>query len=189
MNERVFHGGPEALRSQARMELMEVDRVVALSIENLAITSVLDVGTGTAIFAEAFAKNDIKTAGIDINDKMVAEAQRMVPQGEFKIGSAENIPFDNGAFDLIFFGHVLHEADDMVKALSEARRVARKRIVVLEWPYVQEEKGPPLEHRLTPESIKNATFEAGLGKVEVLQMKHMILYRIDSGSIRAVHMK
>jgi ubiquinone/menaquinone biosynthesis C-methylase UbiE len=131
MNERVFHGESGALRDKTRMELLEVDRVVKLSTENLIIKSVLDVGTGTAIFAEAFAKNDIKTAGIDINAKMVAEAQRMVPQGEFKIGSAENIPFDNGAFDLIFFGHVLHEADDMVKALSEARRIARKRIAVL----------------------------------------------------------
>ena len=32
-------------------------------------------------------------------------------------------------------GHVLHETDDPVAALVEARRAARLRVVVLEWPY------------------------------------------------------
>jgi hypothetical protein len=49
--------------------------------------------------------------------------------------------------------------------------------------------GPPIGHRLTSKSVTDAALEAGLGKVEVLQMKHMILYRIDSGSVSAVHMK
>ncbi len=58
-----------------------------------------------------------------------------------------------GAFEVAFLGHVLHETDDPVRALSEARRVTTVRVVVLEWPYVQEEEGPPLEHRLTKKRL------------------------------------
>jgi ubiquinone/menaquinone biosynthesis C-methylase UbiE len=179
MNERVFSRDAARLRDKTRTELLELDRVVSLSVENMKVSSVLDVGTGTALFAEAFAKKAIGVAGIDIKDDMVNEAKRLLPKGEFKVGSAENIPYENGSFDLVFLGHVLHETDDTVKALSEAHRVARKRIVALEWPYVEGKMGPPLAHRLKPEQVMDSATSAGLRKVEVILLKQMVLYRMD----------
>ncbi|HTZ51502.1 MAG TPA: hypothetical protein VMF68_07580, partial [Spirochaetia bacterium] len=50
-----FHGGVERLRAPERLALMEVPRVVALSLDGGGFASVLDVGTGAGVFAEAFA--------------------------------------------------------------------------------------------------------------------------------------
>ncbi len=50
-------------------------------------------------------------------------------------------------------GLVLHETDDAAQALAEARRVARLRVAVLEWPYRDDEMGPPLAHRLSAEAV------------------------------------
>lgn len=61
---------------------------------------------------------------------------------------------------------------------GEACRVAAARVVVLEWPYVQEEQGPPLEHSLTQEAILEIAGRPGLGAVEALRLSHMDLYRI-----------
>jgi len=138
-HERRFQGQADRLRAPERIALLEVPRVVALSSEGLTIKNALDVGTGTGIFAEAFAALGIEVMGIDVNTDLLALAREHVPTAQFKEAPAEKIPFANQAFDLIFLGHVLHETDNQLSVLQEARRVARQRVTILEWPYRQEE--------------------------------------------------
>ncbi|MHB8793069.1 MAG: class I SAM-dependent methyltransferase [Thermoleophilia bacterium] len=178
-HERCFHGQPERLRSAERLALLEVERVVALSLEGLQVNNVLDVGCGTGLFTEAFTNVGVDTTGIDTNAEMLAIARSQVPAAQLVEASAEKLPFDTGAFDLVFLGHLLHETDEPLAALKEARRVAKGRVVVLEWPYRQEEQGPPLAHRLRPEVIEGLAHQAGFGKAEWLQLKHMDLYRLE----------
>jgi SAM-dependent methyltransferase len=105
-------------------------------------------------------------------------ARQLIPGVAFKEATAESIPYGDRTFDVAFLGHVLHETDDPLAALREARRVSTRRVVVLEWPYVLEEDGPPLQHRLKPEDIKEMAKRAGLGSVEHLRLTHMDLYRM-----------
>ena len=179
MHERRFHGEPDRLRSAERIALLEVERVVALSMEGLAVKSVLDVGTGTGVFAEAFSKLVSEVTGIDTNGELLTVARRYVARAQFQEASAEKIPFADGSFDLAFLGHVLHETDDPLKALEEARRVARSRVAVLEWPYQEEAQGPPLKHRLSPDAIQDLAGRAGFRKVESITLVHMDLYRLS----------
>jgi ubiquinone/menaquinone biosynthesis C-methylase UbiE len=178
MHERRFHGEPDRLRSPERLALLEVERVVALSLEGLSITSVLDIGTGTGVFAEAFSRWGLQVTGIDTNIELLAIARRYVPGGHFQEAPAEEIPFEASSFDLVFLGHVLHETDNPLTALKEARKVARDRVAVLEWPYRDDEHGPPLEHRLTPELIENLASQAEFQKVERFQLVQMDFYRL-----------
>ena len=177
-HERRFHGEPDRLRSAERLALLEVERVVALSVEGLSIKRVLDVGTGTGVFAEAFSRRDLHVTGIDTNAELLAIARNYVPGGHFQEAPAEEIPFEASSFDLVFLGHVLHETDNPLIALKEARKVARNRVAVLEWPYRKEEQGPPLEHRLAPEAIEDLVNKAGFQKVERLQLAHIDFYRL-----------
>jgi SAM-dependent methyltransferase len=180
LHERRFHGEKDSLRSPERVALLEVPRVIDLSTEGLAIKSILDVGTGTAIFAEAFSKQGFRVTGIDTNPKMLEVARCLLPGGEFLEAQAENIPFDDASFDLVFLGNVLHETDDPLKALKEARRVSKARTAVLEWPYRENEDfGPPLEHRLKPEAIEELAGKAGFRKIERTELEHMDYYRLS----------
>ncbi len=178
MNERRFHGAPERLRSADRLARLDVERVVALSTDGLTVTSVLDVGTGTGVFAEAFSKLGLHVSGIDTNSELLVIARGHVPAGKFQEAPAEKIPFEDASFDLVFFGVVLHETDDALKALQEAHRVAISRVSVLEWPYREQEYGPPLEHRLQPAAIEDLAGKAGFAGVERLALKHVDLYRL-----------
>jgi SAM-dependent methyltransferase len=177
-HERRFGGRAEILRSAGRVALLDVERVVRLSLEGVTAASVLDVGTGTGIFAEAFAAASLRAVGIDPNPEMIAAARIHLPGAELLEASAEALPFADGSFDVVFLGHVLHETDDPLTALREARRVARLRVAVLEWPYRAEEVGPPLGHRLRPERIDALAREAGFPAVERLDLSHMDFYRL-----------
>jgi ubiquinone/menaquinone biosynthesis C-methylase UbiE len=178
LHERRFQGGPDRLRASERMALLEVSRVVALSIEGLTVKSVLDVGTGTGIFAEAFAAMGIEVTGVDVNAELLAVAQQHVPAGQFREAPMEQLPFPDRSFDLVFLGHVLHEADNFLTALQEARRVTRNRVAILEWPYREEPNGPPLEHRLKSAVVEDFATSAGYAQVETSQLQHMDFYRL-----------
>lgn len=177
-HDRRYAGGPDRLRSPERLALLETGRVVSLAVEDLEISSVLDVGTGTGIFAEAFSGGSRRVEGIDPDPVLLDVARRLVPAARFQEAAAEKLPFADGSFDLVFFGHVLHETDDPVGALTEARRVARKRVVVLEWPYRTEEMGPPLAHRLQPSRVLEVSRAAGFTHTERIELAHMDLYRL-----------
>jgi len=178
-HERRFHGGAERLRAPARIALLETPRVVGLCTAGGAIATVLDVGTGTGIFAEAFLKVGLKTTGIDPAIELLDLARAHAPQAVFVEAEAEKLPFADGSFDLVFLGHVLHETDDPETALREARRTAVKRVAILEWPYLAEDNGPPLAHRLSPERIFALSAAAGLPALHRVELSHMDLYVWD----------
>jgi ubiquinone/menaquinone biosynthesis C-methylase UbiE len=179
-HERRFHGGADRLRSAERLELMEVPRVVALCRDGLTVQAMLDVGTGTGLFAEAFAAYGVAATGIDVNAQLLAAARELVPAGKFLEAPAESLPFPDRSFDLVFFGLVLHETDDALAALKEALRVTRDRVAILEWPYREGPQGPPLEHRLKEGSIAELALKAGFQKLETVHLRHLDLYSLDA---------
>jgi ubiquinone/menaquinone biosynthesis C-methylase UbiE len=177
-HERRFHGTADRLRAADRIARLDVPRVIELSLAGLTVTSVLDVGTGTGVFAEAFVAAGLAVTGIDTNADLLAVAREFAPTAQFKEAPAEQIPFPNGSFDLVFLGHVLHETDDPLAALREARRVARQRVAILEWPYREEPNGPPLAHRISPATVAELAARVGLAQVEAIRLEHMDFYRL-----------
>ena len=119
MHERRFHGEPDRLRNPQRVALMEVDRAADLALDGLQAETALDVGTGSGLFAEAFARHGLAVSGVDANPDMLPAAQKYVPLGDFRPGTAEKLPFADAAFDLVFLGHVLHETDRPLEALKK----------------------------------------------------------------------
>jgi len=177
-HERRFPLGAEKLRTPERLALLERERVILLCREGVRIGSALDVGTGTGVFAEAFAGASLRVTGIDPNVGFLDIARRLVPDAEFTAGVAERLPFDDGSFDLVFLGQVLHETDDPAAALKEARRVALQRVALLEWPYRSEEIGPPLAHRMEPSKILELAKNAGFLSIEKIELARLDFYRM-----------
>jgi len=177
---RRFNGESHKLRSKERLALLEVNRVVEKCVEGIKVQNVLDIGTGTGVFAEAFSRLSLSITGIDINEELLHLARREVPDAKFILAPAEKLPFKEKMFDLVFLGLVLHETDDPTQTLVEARRVARFRTAILEWPYLIENQGPPLHHRLRPEKIERMAKEAGLTSIERIKLSHMHLFRLHT---------
>lgn len=178
MNERTYNNGIDRLRSAERIERMDVEYVVNTCLEGNNIKSMLDIGTGSGLFAEAFSKQKIKAAGIDLNPEMIETAKKYLPDSVFKVAPAESLPFEDNSFDLVFYGVVFHEVDDYTKALQEAKRVAVKEVALLEWDYKEEEFGPPLDHRLKKEFIEQLSASLGFSSCNIVNLKTLVLYRL-----------
>jgi ubiquinone/menaquinone biosynthesis C-methylase UbiE len=180
MHEKRFNREIERLRDPERIARLEIDRVVDLALEGLNdIQSVLDIGTGSGLFAEKFAEKGFQVTGLDANPEMLPAAQKYVPSATFKEGNAELLPFSDGSFDLIFMGLLLHETDDIESTFREAHRVALKRLAILEWPYEEQLFGPPLEHRVSNEKMTASAKLAGFTKIHNIRLESLILYIFD----------
>ena len=178
MSEKLFSGNIERLRAPDRVKRLEVERVVSLCLQDASLKSVLDVGLGSGLFTEAFNQQGLEVSGVDINPAMIPVAKQYVPQGDFRQSSAEVLPFPDHSFDLVFMGLLLHESDEPLKVLQEAHRVSRQRVCILEWPYEDNEFGPPLAHRLKPGEIEDLAKQVGYAQFEAVPLTHVVLYRL-----------
>ncbi len=79
MHEKRFSGDIARLRSPARREMLEVERAVDLALDGMTLTSMLDVGTGSGLFAETFIRRGLEVCGIDANPEMVAAVNQILP--------------------------------------------------------------------------------------------------------------
>ena len=86
---------------------------------------VLDMGCGDGLVAWLVAQQrpDIEIRGIDV---MVRNECR-IPVDSF---DGQNLPGPDDSFDAVLFIDVLHHTDDAMGLLREARRVARKCIII-----------------------------------------------------------
>lgn len=85
----------------------------------------LDVATGTGNTAFAIAEKGPETTGVDVSEGMLAQARAQGDHVRFVPGEAENLPFEDGAFDLVTARHAPHHFRDAARFLSEVHRVLR----------------------------------------------------------------
>lgn len=182
MHKHRFQGDISHLRSPERLARLEIDRATYLALQGEPVRNVLDVGTGSGVFAQAFADLGIKAVGLDADPSMISQARCLVPNANFCLGLAEYLPFKDGSFDLVFMGLLLHEADDPAKVMHEAARVVTGAVIILEWPYSPSRSGPPSAERLSEEQIRSMAREAGLHSVNVIGLSELVLYRLDRGN-------
>lgn len=115
----------EALHQQfhlPRRARILAQRVAALLPRD---ASLLDVGTGDGRIAALIAghRPDVEVRGIEVQVRESAA----IPVEPF---DGRTIPFGDGTFDAVSLIDVLHHAEDARRLLREARRVARRAVVI-----------------------------------------------------------
>lgn len=116
----------------------------ALSREiDLREKSVLDVGTGTGVWADMVREYGAVVSGIDVSDKMLAKAiKRYGRDISFMEADASDLThLENDSFDIVTASFVLHgmTRDKREPVLLEMRRVSRGIIAIHDY-----DKGAPL---------------------------------------------
>jgi SAM-dependent methyltransferase len=101
---------------------------------------VLDVACGTGVVARAAAERGAEVVGIDRNPGMLAVARGKAPQLTWQEGLAEELPYQEGEFDVVVCQFGLMYFDDRRGALEQLWRVLRPggRLAVAVWAGLDE---------------------------------------------------
>ncbi|MGZ4186634.1 MAG: class I SAM-dependent methyltransferase [Solirubrobacteraceae bacterium] len=105
-------------------------------------TSLLDLGCGDGAFCAFAADRGATVHGLDAEPDSIAHAMEAVPDGDFRLGMMETLPWSDGSFDVVTTFNAMQYALDPELAMAEASRVVRigGRIAVCKW-------GPPAENQ------------------------------------------
>ena len=126
---------------------------------------VLDVGCGpgalTAELVERLGADAV--SAVDPSDPFVAAAQERNPGVDVRLASAEDLPFEDDAFDAVLAQLVVHFLADPVEGLREMARVTRGQGVVAACVWDHASGGGPLSafwdaaHELDPGVVDEAS--------------------------------
>jgi ubiquinone/menaquinone biosynthesis C-methylase UbiE len=89
--------------------------------------AVLDIGCGTGTWLAAqhaaFDRDGVEWIGADPSEAMLARARSKLPCARFVVAKAEQLPFDDGAFDFVSTRFAYHHFVDKPRAFDEIARV------------------------------------------------------------------
>ena len=94
-------------------------------------TRLLDCGCGAGRFARMAADRGASVAGIDAAEALVEIAARRTPDGDFRMGDLESLPWPDASFDCVTGFSSFQFVNDATRALAEARRVSRGLVAVV----------------------------------------------------------
>lgn len=127
-------------RGESARERFEAHRAARYALEpylppfarfaEAAGRDVLEIGVGLGADHVEWAQAGPRSlTGIDLTPRAVELAgERLALYGlasDLRVGDAENLPFEDGSFDLVYSWGVLHHSPDTPRAIREVHRVLR----------------------------------------------------------------
>jgi len=101
----------------------------ALQWDQYSGRKVLEVGFGMGTDLFQFASAGAEVSGVDLSPRHLELARRRFSffglGADLQRADAENMPFDDGTFDLVYSIGVVHHTPDTQQALDEIRRVLK----------------------------------------------------------------
>jgi SAM-dependent methyltransferase len=167
-------------------------------------TRYLDVGCGAGRAAQIAAARGAQVFGIDAAEALLEIARRRTPNGDFRQGDLEDLPFDDRSFDVVTGFNSLQYAGNSGVALGEARRLTKPDgiVVVMTWGDPDDMEAASLVvalHPLMPPpppgapgpfalsdeaTLRKFATDAGLTPVDVFDVDNPLVYPDESTAIR-----
>jgi ubiquinone/menaquinone biosynthesis C-methylase UbiE len=98
--------------------------------ESTVNKKVLEIGVGLGADHQKFAEAGAQLTGIDLTNKAIAYTKRRFSifglKSELSVSDAENLPFTNELFDVVYSWGVIHHSPDTPKVVKEIFRVLKK---------------------------------------------------------------
>jgi ubiquinone/menaquinone biosynthesis C-methylase UbiE len=91
---------------------------------------VLEVGVGLGADHQRFAASGANLFGIDITERAITNTGRRLSlfglSSKLQVADAEQLPFENNAFDVVYSWGVIHHSPNTPKAITEIYRVLKQ---------------------------------------------------------------
>ena len=97
--------------------------------ENSKDKKVLEIGVGLGADHQQFAQAGAVLTGVDLTQRAIDHTRRRFQvlslHSDLRTADAENLPFADGAFDIVYSWGVLHHSPNTAKAIDEVFRVLK----------------------------------------------------------------
>jgi len=165
----------EKLKNPERLERENPEIIWGL----LALESpdcIIDIGAGVGFTAIPFARK-LKEGTVwacDISTEMLAELKKEIDSKEPDLrvkpllSGEVDVPLPGLIADAVIMLNLHHEFDSAHKNMLEAKRLLKigGKVAIIDWKKEETPAGPPLEIRVTAETIKKDLAEAGFIKIK-----------------------
>jgi ubiquinone/menaquinone biosynthesis C-methylase UbiE len=159
----------------------------------------VDIGCGKGFFtipAAKLAGRNGKVYGVDVNAEAIDFLNKKANMAgldnlTLKVGSAEETLLCEACADLVFFGIVLHDFDNVHEVLANARRMLKPSglLADLDWKKEPMPFGPPLRIRFSEKDavdiIEKADFKIESAKA-IGQYNYLIVARRKTANSRTL---
>jgi len=159
----------------------------------------VDIGCGKGFFtipAAKLAGRNGKVYGVDVNAEAIDFLNKKANRAgldnlTLKVGSAEETLLCEACADLVFFGIVLHDFDNVHEVLANARRMLKPSglLADLDWKKEPMPFGPPLRIRFSEKDavdiIEKADFKIESAKA-IGQYNYLIVARPKTANSRTL---
>jgi len=110
-------------------DVLEKEALVTMLGKFDSITSIVDVGCGTGHFTRWYESLGYRTIGMDISPVMLSVA-RTLWNGPLCNAASDRLPLKDRSFDLVSMIACTEYMPDLRRVLREARRIARRGIII-----------------------------------------------------------
>src|SRR6185503_7719853 len=102
-----------------------LDPVMLSCVAGRNFKSALDVGCGEGRFCRMLKSAGVQPIGIDPTEALIEQARKRDLSGDYRLGRAENLQFDDSSFDLVVSCLTLIDIAEWRSALREMHRVLK----------------------------------------------------------------
>lgn len=166
-------GVPEAIRS-----------AIFAATHIASPATVLDLGAGTGRIGRAFITAGDHYMAADTSFAMLQEFQASAKQGFLAQADGSQLPFRNGAFDVVLLMHVLSGTTEWRPIVEESRRVVRAGGVVVVGHTARSEYG--IDAQLKRE-LRSILEEMGIPWRQPRERRREALEWLDAQAMQRVH--
>jgi len=173
----------DRLNNPKRLEILDLQKVISHFKLEGSITLV-DIGTGAGIFAEAFLKLlpgarcyalDIRNEAVEWirNNREAYKTGRLIP----RLMEESRIPLEDNIADFLFMITLHHELEEPIELMKECSRILKPggKLLIADWRK-DAEAGPPRQHRIEPELAISHLQKAGFEYISIFDGSRRLFY-------------
>jgi len=119
-------------------------------------TRLLDVGCGSGYAAAMAASLGARVTGIDITPELIAIARERVPDGDFRVGTMDALPYADETFDAAVGFNSFQFAEDAERAVRQAARTVRPGGLIAATTFAEPERNESTVLHLALEPLRGS---------------------------------
>ena len=138
----------------SRYENIQEKKVEAIKEYLKGSTRILDVGCGTGSLLEEVSSDKELAVGVDFSIEMLRRARERLGDAKLILADADNLPFQDGTFDLVVSLTLLQNVPEPSKTIREMARVVETGGLILVTSLEKKHKPHEIEEWMDSAGLK-----------------------------------